>query len=275
MQKAILFSAIITLVMARAVTVVAQEAVGQIKAIAKISGDKPLSISGPTPDVRIHRRHSGDWQLAAAKLPLYWRDRLLLRQYMCVAIEIKNKDQRGKIYILPDSLETQKENAVYEIREEPERQGQAAVYIAHGSLILDWAQGKLGVIALNIRSLFIGTEAAFVIDSTTATGYVFLDHGTMQFPDFPGIQVGDREIYRLRPGARPELVSLSAVQLGELRRFVDYASRKLWSRFVPWWHKPAFYIPAAVVGTAVAGAIIISNGDREIRGTVAIALPGR
>jgi hypothetical protein len=251
----------------------AQEPVGRIRTIADVSGKKPRKLKKETDRVRIRRKSSGRWLKAAPDTSLLWRDRLLLQKYTRAAIDIRRKDQRGRVYLLPDSLATRRERAVYEIREHPQELGRVDLYIAHGSMIVDWAYGKLSVIALGIQTLFVSTRVAFIVDSTRAEGLVYLDRGGAIFPDFADLQFRPTDVYRLRPGQPPEKVILPALQVTQWQRFVQVNSHDLWAGLRPWWQKPAFYLPAAAAVTGgVVGGIII-NGEERVSGQVVIKIP--
>jgi len=236
----------------------AQRPAALIKKIVDMSGIKPAEIDSVTEKVKIHRKASGEWIMGAPKKELFWKDRILVEEFTRVVLHIKRKNQRGKIFLLPDSLKTFKKRAVYEIQEDPKKLGRLQAFIEHGSLVVDWAHGKLSVIALGIQSTLSGTKVAFVIDSTRGQGFAFLQQGALVFPDYPNIKMRPMDAVLLRRGMPPVIFVPDFQAASEIRNFIHYNSKNLWSQFIPWWQKPIFYVPTAAVG-AGASVYIISQ----------------
>lgn len=252
----------------------AQQPVARIRSIADISSGQAKPVDGATDRIKIQRQFSCEWDDAAPNSDLFWRDRLLLQRYIRAAIEIQNRDQRGALYVLPELLQTYKARALYEIREQAYELGDVELVITHGSLVIDWAHGKLSVIAVGIRALLNGTRVAFIVDYTRASALIFLDHGSVIFPDYPGLQQFPSEVYRLRLGEPPVRITLPAGQTAELHRFVQVNSKGLWSKPRLWWQKPGFYLPAAAVaGGGIVAGIMLTRGNGEIPGQVIIRIP--
>ena len=173
--------------------------------IARIDRIKDIKkkkyIKKETDRVKVKRQQTGDWFNAAPDTCLFRRDRILVAKDTRVELELKGKYQQGMLVLAPDSPDLSKEkdkrtlpvkisSALYEIREETDslevkKLGLASVLVERGSLVADWAHGKLSIIAANIRTLFTGTEVSFTIDSTGTEGFIFLKSGSLKFPDYP------------------------------------------------------------------------------------------
>ena len=119
----------------------AEDPIAKIQKIADVSQPKPIKITTVTDRVKVQQKGTGEWENAYPKYELFLRDKILIKKFIRVILEIKSKDQRGKIIMLSDSLSSQKETALYEIQENPQKLGQAEVIISYGSLIVDWLSG--------------------------------------------------------------------------------------------------------------------------------------
>jgi hypothetical protein len=123
--------------------------------------------------------------------------------------------------------------------------------------------------------LITGTQVAVVVDSTGATGDLYLAEGTVTFPDFPGVQVRPGQWARLRPGL-PPLVSTLAPALASLASAtVRYHTTGVW-RTTPMVLRPQVLGPA-VAAVAVGAAVLASGGggggSTTRTGGVSVRLP--
>lgn len=236
--------------------------VARIQCIADISQSKPMKIKTDTDKVMINRYISGDWIYAQPKTQLFRQDQMLVQKNMRVAVQLKRKNQRGKLYFLPNALEAKRDEAIYEFIDYPAQPGRVDLYIAHGSLIIDWEYGQIGIIANSIQVLLEETKAMFEVDSLSGDGYVYILSGSVTFPEYPGMIARPQDKFRLRSGQAPEKMTTSLQHAAQLKRFINYNSRDLWSAITPFWQKPVFYVPAAAgTGIVATTLFIAAKGD--------------
>jgi len=258
----IIFGGIIVL----AAVAAAQTPVGQIKLIADVSQAKPRKITEPTDRVTIKRQTSREREKAFPKMALFFKDRLQVKEYTRVNLRIDNPIQKGNLHLATELTQTHElaprsKEAIYEIREDPQELGRAAVVVEKGLLLLDWAYGKLSVIASNLRMALTSTKVVLAIDSTGTKGVVFLDEGVISFPDFPDIKVNPKDAYRLQQGSHPDKILLSGAEVAQLSNLMQANTTQLLSQLTPFWQKPLFYIPVATLGVGAATYLIITAGE--------------
>ncbi|MDR8392224.1 hypothetical protein NC796_13810 [Aliifodinibius sp. S!AR15-10] len=236
-----------------------EEVIGRIQRIADISSAKPVLIDEETDRVQIQRE---EWINARPKIDLFRRELMQVKKNIRADLRIRLPDQKGNIFLVPNSPDTLhmiKEEGIYRITETPEKLGGFKLLVVKGSLVFDWLYGKLRVDAVGVSIDISGTSAAIVVDDSGDQGIVFLEQGTISFPEFPNIQVNSMEAFLLRRGLPPTKFDLGAQQAQQLQDFVQYNVKDVWSRFRPWWQKPKFYIPALAI--TVGGGIILLSGD--------------
>jgi hypothetical protein len=136
---------------------------------------------------------------------------------------------------------------------------------------VEWDRGRLEVLAAGTRMDVLGTRLAVAVDSTGNTGFVYVESGTVIFPDFPGTVLNAGDVFTLQRGAAPVRVDTNIVPRDELARAVEFNHRQIWSGFRPFFLKPFFYVPAGLVTAGVIGYVATRDGDK--RGSIVIRIP--
>ena len=260
----------------------AQAPVGSIDQVAeRVGGGQPRKISNASESVQIRRGGTETWILAGPKMGLVETDRLRVRRYVNALVKVERPTQRGTLTFLSEVL-TSGGGRVFHVPGIPVEQSEyligeiagpqeLAVRIERGALIVHWSTGLLTVYAAGIPAAITGTRVGFAMDSTGDEGLMFLEEGIVTFPSSPGVRVSQGEVVRLRRGFPPEVFRPSPTEANEYRQGMRY-NEKLWSRFKPFWQKPAFLLPAA----AVVGAVTVvgaTSGGGTNQGTVVGTIP--
>jgi len=261
----------------------AQTPVGRIERIAQlVSGGQPVQISQASEFVQIRRGLTETWILAGPKMSLAETDRLRVRRYVDARVKVDRPTQRGNLTFLSEVLSSDG-GQVFQMAATPVEQSEyvigdtvgqqeLSVVIERGALIVHWSAGRLAVVAAGVRSVITGTKAVFAMDSTGDDGLLYLEEGSVALPDFPEARVSPGQIVRLRRGIPPVISKPSPIEQNGYRQGARFNGDQLWSRFKPFWQKPAFFLPAAaVVGVATAVAATSGGGPKE--GTVIARIP--
>jgi hypothetical protein len=265
----------------RAPTLHAQTRVGNVRRIAEVfAARREREIRDATPLVRIQRA-GGGWSNASPSSQLFLQDQLMLQRYVDVQVEAKGAPYDGVLTFLPE-LVRESRDPVYSF-EAPTRDGvyrmvggtdaDLGIDIQRGALVVQWNHGRLEVLAAGTRIDVLGTRLAISVDSSGDSGWVYLQEGTIIFPDFPGITVGNGEVFRLVRSAPPLRSQPDGVQRGSFEDVVEFNHSQVWSQFRPFYLKPLFYVPALVAGGAVAWMVARPDDDGDPRGRVIIRIP--
>jgi hypothetical protein len=244
-----------------------------IRQIADVSNlEKPEQIKEATEKVGVKRQTSSHWSSAGPDTSLYRNDRMLVQADTRVQLQIRLASQRGDLTVSPDSLEKGLGDGLYEIKEDIERKSDLSFQIVRGTLWLDWAFGRLTAIAGGTRNVWSGTKGAVIVGHNGKEAILFLDHGTVEFPDYPSFQLRSLEAALLRAGRPPVKLTLLPLTLEKLHSLVEYNTETLWSQFRPWWQEWYVIAPAA----AVAGIVVyelVKPRTEKVEGSVTVEVP--
>lgn len=256
--------------------VYAQQPAGKISEIKDVSETPPVKLTGVTPKVKIRRSNISDWVNAQKGLRVFQGDFLQVSRLTRVKLKIKYNGQKGTFILLPDTPDAPKKNAIFRIGEKIDRIKGMKLFLLKGTMIADWAHGKLSVIANGIRSIFLGTKVLYVVDEGKNSSYMFVQKGTIRFPDYPEVIARAQEVYQLRENTPPKKIIINSPRLKKLNEFSNFNSHTIWSSGKIW-TKPYFYIPAAAVITGSIVFLATRGGNEKItsipRGTVRISFP--
>jgi hypothetical protein len=209
----------------------------------EVRDDRRL-LPGPTRRALVRRSDSNDWLESRQNLPLFWDDRVFVEARTVVRLGLRAGDARGQVSLSPE-LQTPtgelivneiggKGHALYEIKETPRELGDLQLVVARGSLALDWARGRLVLLAGGIRSVVTGTRIVVAVDSATQRGFLHLIEGSVSFPDRPDINLRGGE-WVVFQGANIITVGVpTAVAPERLVEAERYTARQAWP-------KPPFY----------------------------------
>lgn len=251
----------------------AQEPKAKIHEIALFKGKKFVVDKDTTEFVKVKRREERNWEIGQPKLDLFFKDKILVKKNTRVDLRINTGMQEGKIVFSTELLESSKKTAIYEIKEDPQQLGRIQMLLEQGSLMVDWVHGKLNIMALGINSLITGTQITFYVDSTANEGMLFLEEGSVNFPEYPDLKVRPMDAVKLRRGMPPEIYVPGILGAALLIRNFTHNTFTIWKPGLPWWQKPFASVPAAATtaGTAAAvGAVsyaIIENAKKEEKKT--------
>jgi hypothetical protein len=261
--------------------------VGRIDRIAEVRGGlEPVHLVTPSDRAEIGRGAQDAWSFARRDQDVFRDDRLRVRRYIDVRVRVETPTQRGQLTFAPEvllrdgsrvfELASTASPSEYVMPEDTTAQGELAVLIRSGALLVDWDAGRLVVIAAGHSALVVGTRAAFVMDSTGNDGWLYVDEGTITFPGAPGMAVGPGQLVRLQAGVPISGVSNPGPgQANAYQNATRYHANQVWARFTPFWQKPQFVIPALSGIAVLAGVIATQTGDDggPLSGTVVIRIP--
>lgn len=134
--------------------------------------------------------------------------------------------------------------------------------------------GGVEVRAAGTVSVATGTELVYVVGADSNNGLMYLREGHVRFPDYSDITVNDGDLYRLRRGQRPILLSLTAAQVKKWDDISRYGERTVWSK--PFWQQPAVRVGKWVVGAAAVGGLgyltykLVSGGSSGVNVDIVI-----
>jgi hypothetical protein len=145
-----------------------------------------------------------------------------------------------------------RERALYRIEEAPRDLGDLQLFVARGSLALDWARGRLVLWAGGIRSVVTGTRIVVAVDSVAQRGFVHLIEGHVTVPDRPDINLRDGE-WVVFQGADIVTVGVPAAVAPErLAEAERYTARQAWPQR-PFYKRPWPYITLGVLAAVYFG----------------------
>jgi hypothetical protein len=239
----------------------ARQKFGVIKGILDVSHNALTPLSGATEKVRHQPFQLETWKNAHTGLEVYRGDNLLVKKHTRVEMIVQNTAESGRLIFLSESPAGLKDDAVYKIGDAASRTGGPELSIIYGTLVVDWVDGRFGVIACGFRTLFVEAKAVYVVEKNGDDGLLFLQKGRIVFPDYPEIKISSQQTVRLRRGYPPQIVTIGAVESGRLNCFADntmnpFPSPKSGASILS---KPAFYISAAALVTWIAYTIASSN----------------
>ncbi|MCI0432141.1 MAG: hypothetical protein L0271_00635 [Gemmatimonadetes bacterium] len=261
-----------------------QNRVGRVDRIASLgAGARPIRIRDAT-DLVEFARGSATWFPAGPGAALFDADRLRVRRYVDMRLDVERPAHDGRLTFLAEVLNDQggrvfglseiPDQAYYRFVEDTTATGELGVVIESGALVVDWDAGRLRVIAAGHPTLITETRVTFVTDATGQAGFLYVEEGTVTFPATAGFVVQAGQAARLQAGVAPTLVGAAPAQAAGFRSASRYHADRIWSQLTPFWRKPAFLVPA--VGVAAGAAVWLatrsgSEGDDGVR--VIIRIP--
>ncbi len=190
-------------------------------------------------------------------------DRIELKDDVWIDLHLRRGDLDARVVLAP--LERR---GVYRIEAGTVTGvGGLRLAVERGAMLVELLRGELEALAADVSMIIHGTTVLIQADSTGA--YCFLKEGHISFPSYEINLTGERQMWRLEPGQRPQLISLGAQEASAWQAAVR--ETHLAVRPVPLWKKPAFLIGAAVV--VGAGAYLLWPDGGGARGTVTIPIP--
>jgi hypothetical protein len=259
--------------------------VGQVERIAElIGGGEPVKIDRRSDRVQILRAEA-EWMLIGPDAGVQTDDRLRVRRYVDVRFRVERPRERGRLVLLPEILtsngatvfavDSVGTHADYVVSEDASSRGDLTIEVEGGSLIVDWSAGRLAVIAAGVRTLVTGTRVAWAVDATGDSGFLFLEEGRLTFPDFPELDVRPGQVVTLRRDLPPAVSTPEPTAAARLGEAVRYNGQRIWDGFRPFWQRPAFFVPGALVVGGTVGAIVALTGDDPppLVGTVIVSIP--
>lgn len=269
-------------------TAVAQQRdnVGLVWQIAEIVRGSPVEIRQTTDKVRL-RGAGASWINVGPRTPITPTAGVRVQRYVDAKVRVDLRTHKGELILLPELLNrtgqhvfprqgpaaTARDSVVgeYTVGSDPASAEDLLVTLQRGSLVVNWDFGGLRVQLAGHRPRVIGTRLALATDDDGETGYLFLDHGSIDFPDYPDSRVSEGELVRLRPGVPPEIVPLTAIAVEALRSAVQYHHIEIWNFPTPFWRRREVLGPAAIA--IIGGAIWAFTRNRSRTGTVEVEIP--
>jgi hypothetical protein len=267
--------------------------VGRIERVAQVlGGSEPVQIRAASDRVQLRRGATGPWLLVGPDSELVESDHLRVRRYVDVRLRVERPTQRGQLVFLtellgpmggrPFQVGNVGAQSDYVLGDTAAVAGAAAadelvVTVESGGLVVHWSAGRLAVIAAGVRTIITGTRVAFALDATGDNGLVYLDEGSISFPDFPTVTVDEGDEVRLTRGLPPVVTTPPASTASAYSEAVRYNGEQVWAQLRPFWLKPSFYVPAlaTVAGTTTWLLLRPDDGPGAIRGTVIVRIPFR
>jgi hypothetical protein len=264
--------------------------VGRIDRIAEVlGGRRERLIKQASERVQAQNAGSTTWANLAPDAQVLDTNRLRVERFTDVRLRVQRPSHRGFLIFLPELLErngnrafpapaqgTPVREALYSLNNVSGNTQDLVVSIQQGALVVDWVHGRLEVVAAGTRTVITGTRLAVEADPGDDTGTIFLETGTINFPDYPDVQVAAGQVIRLRRGLPPELGVLTPAALSAAQSSVRYHARGVWSRANPFWTRPGFYVPAlgvAAGGVAWTIATLLNSDPPTHNGEVYVVLP--
>ncbi len=264
--------------------------VGRVtRIVARVGDTGTFEIKTATDKVQLQRLPSLEWLNAARDTGLFLRDMMWIKQ-PAVVVRVKmgedDPDNKGELTLTTEHppgyrlVGAGTEEAIYEIRQDTVRRGgRYALYIAKGTVVVRWTRGQLGVLAAGlfmILSTSSEARAVFYVTPDGGAGYILVESGTLAIiGGAPGgnlmIRAGEGATFE--QGPLPVRHAIAARNADALAGFIDYNTKELWSRFVPLWRKPGFWLGAAAVG---AGSFVVYqavNSGNDVGGTITLSIP--
>ncbi len=264
-----------------------QGEVGRIDRIAEIiGGGKDRRIKDTTSDIRVRRSGTPSWVSTRAGDKLFFGDRLSLKKHFDVQVRVERKTQRGVLTFVPElvgrdgtgvrwlstaAAGREIQDAAYQMTADPNRSEDFAVSIERGSLVLDWRHGPLAVSVAGHQFNITGTRVVVTVYPGGEEALVLLVSGSVTFMEAPTLGVLPGQVLHLRVGQPPEVLSPQAVPLQQVRAAAEFDETVVWSKFKPFWMKPAFFMPAVAI--VAGGAYLAVSGTNTKQGSVTIKIP--
>lgn len=248
----------------------AQERAATILKIANLSSGE-VDIVDETPLVKVKGEAQQAWQYAKKNKHLFRHDFLSLARYARVKVKIKGRQQDGTIAFVPHPDLTKDGN--YQVKEATDGSGRIAIEIQQGSSIVTIVKGELEVITQRLRSVVrsSSTSRALYHVRDDGTGEIYLQMGTLRFPDNPeadSVRVG--QAVRFNNGQITQIFTPGLQPTSTYLGFIETNNATIWK--TPLWRKPGFWLGATAVAAGAGVAIIAAGGSDENMATGTITV---
>lgn len=250
--------------------VFAQERAATILKIANLSSGE-IDIVDETPLVKIKSEAQQSWLNAKKNKHLFTRDFLSLARDARVKVKIKSRQQDGTIVFVPHPDLTKDGN--YQVKEATDGSGRIAIEIQQGSSVITIIKGELEVIAQRLRSVVrsSSTSRALYHVRDDGTGEIYLQMGTLRFPDNPeadSVKVG--QVVHFYNGQITQMFTPGLQPASTYLGFIETNNATIWK--TPLWKKPGFWLGATAVAAGAGVAIIAAGGSDENMATGTITV---
>jgi hypothetical protein len=259
-----------------------QVVIGRIDRIAEVSGARrERQIREPT--VRVQRLTRGEWESLGPGAVLRSADQLRVQRFTDVRVAVEGTSHRGTLILLPELMDrtgtlrvfpatagaTAARDAQYNISTSTLPSQDLTVNIGRGALVVDWAYGRLSVVAAGTRTLVTGTRLLVEADDAGETGTIYLETGQISFPDYPDIQAVPGQVVYLQRGVAPLVQIAPPSVVRAARSSGDFHLEEVWAAASRLWMIPAV---AAVATTVVVCCVGPEKGPSRAV-TVVVKIP--
>jgi hypothetical protein len=258
-----------------------QTAIGRIDRIAEVAGARrERQIREPT--MRVQRLTAGTWESLGPGALIRSADQLRVQRFTDVRVAVEGTTHRGTLIMLPELMDrtgtrvfpatagvTASREAQYGVSSPTAGSGDLTVIIERGALVVDWAYGRLSVVAAGTPTLVTGTRLLVEASDDGQTGTMYLESGQISFPDYPGIEAVPGQIVYLQQGAAPVVQVAPLALVRAARSSGDYHAEEVWVAASRLWVIPA----AAVLATGVTLAACCRDRGPSRGVTVMVQIP--
>jgi hypothetical protein len=210
------------------------------------------------------------------ELPLRNHDIIRLGQQVFLDLGFFGEDIESRAILGTRSLSAQgaytvQENTVDDI-------GGLELVVRQGVMVVEHVRGRLTTVAAGVRTRIFGTTVLLSVNEDGNEAHFYLPEGSVgftQWTDLAFVEAGaNGRAWRLREGERPEELLITAQMRDRWRDEVRYNSTQVWQTTpTPFWQKPQFYVPAALVVAGTAVLVLTSGGSDRVRGQVVATFP--
>lgn len=209
------------------------------------------------------------------QLPLRDEDIIRLGQNIFLDLGLFGEDIESRVVLGTRTLSTA---GAYTIRHDAiDELGGIELVVRQGVLVVEHVRGRLTTVAAGVRTRIFGTTVMISADEDGTEAHFYLPEGRIGFvewDDLSMLEAGETgRAWRLREGERPEEVIITAQMRQRWSDEVRYNTRQVWQTRPPFWQRPEFYVPAAVLVVGGAILLITSGGSDDARGYVIASFP--